>query len=513
MPALVYAIAALLTVVAAGGGAWMLWPQQQEQPQPTPPPAAPPGDFDLTPPPAPKKEAKPAPPPKPAPLPARLDVRPAAIDFTIVVDREGHVQDGRPSAAVKLTNVGGRKMKIEELLTAGGYGAFGTDTACSGKMLAPAASCTATVTFRPLQPGAFEGSLVIDHSAGDNLRVRLTGLAQLAATPAPSDEAARLARLRNERAAKVAAATPVSHASQDVLLRREPAPKPPAPPLGAPHQDGYGSLVASVTATLPVDRGRILTRDQVIPAVLKSSVSSRIPGPVLATVERDVWSSDTGRLVLVPKGTSVIGHQVAATKRGDARLAVVWTELIRPDGSRIVVNGDSADAMGRVGLVGEVDDRFWERYGGALLISLLGTGQDVLLLELAKGQSTTTSNNSTVVVAGQQSTSNFGAIARSMVNETLNLPPVITVSQGTRFSIFLSADIVFRPPAAPGQEAVVAAADSTTPAAGKAASGATAGAAGGAQQVVPSPKPVTLGNAGKANAGATVPGNGTGRQQ
>jgi len=446
VPIVLYLLGALASVGAVGGAWWYLAPTEQPPAPPPPAPPAPSGDFDLTPPP--KPASPPAPPPAPPALaPAHLAVTPRSVDLTIVVDTNGQVRDGEPTRLVSLSNDGGQKLTIEELLTAGGYGAFGVDASCSGRTLGAGERCIVTVTFRPLQTGIYEGSLVIDHTAGANLRIPLTGLAQLAATPAPSDEEARLARMRADRARQVAALA--GHGGDvvgNVLRRRDPPPAPPAPPPAAPSQLGYGEAVASALATLPVDRARILTRDQVITATLKSSVSSRIPGLVLATVDRDVWSSDAGRLILVPKGTSLIGRQISTPRRGDARLAVGWSELIRPDGVRIVVDGSSADAMGRIGLVGEVDTRFWERYGSAMLVSLLGTAEDVLMLELADGEEDSDGGNSTVVVAGQDSTSNFGAIARSIVNETLDLPPVITVAQGTRFNVFLASDVVFQGP-------------------------------------------------------------------
>lgn len=440
-------IAAMLS--AAGGGVYYMWPKDAPPPEaPAPPPAAS-GDFDLTMPPKATDAPKPTPSPPPVPpAPALLVVSPASVDFTIVIEDDGTLRDGQAARAVRLTNTGGQPLAIEELLTAGGLGTFGADAACTGRQLPPTATCDVTVTFRPMQPGAFEATLVVDHSAGENTRIRLTGLAQRAATPAPSGEAERLKRLRAERAAGVAAATAsVGRLDGNVLRRALPQSGATTGNPAPPRQAGYGEGVVTVPASLPVDRARILTRDQVIPAVMKSSVSSRIPGSVLATVERDVWSSgaDAHRLILIPKGTSLIGRQASSPQRGDARLAVVWTEMIRPDGARILVSGESADAMGRAGLVGKVDDRLVERYGAAVLISLLGTAEDVLILQLDE-QDRASSNDSTVVVAGESSTSNFGSIARNLVDETLDLPPVITVAQGTRFHVLLTADVRFPGP-------------------------------------------------------------------
>lgn len=449
MPAL-WIAAVLAALLGGGGGAfYFLYPHADKQVETSePPPTPPPPPLDLTPPPAPKPP-EPEPAPAPRPTPARLDLSPSHLDFTVLLDERGQLVGTADDGKVELRNTGGEPLAIEELLTTG-VGAFGIAGNCRERKLTPKQSCVIIVQFRPATTGSFSADLVIDHSAGPNERVHLSGLAQLASTPAPPDDAALIARLRAERDAAVkAAARTEGQLVGNALLPQPPQPSSTATQTpGSPSQAGYGTLVASSTSSFPVDRTRILTRDQVIPAVLNTSINSRIPGPVLAVVERPVWSSGAGpdRRILLEKGTSLIGRQVATTQRGDGRLAVEFTEMIRPDGARIVVRGDGADAMGRIGLVGDVDDRVLERYGGAILISLIGTGQDVLVNRLDNGDSNSSNSNSTVVIAGQQSSSDLGSIAQSYVNETLNLPPVINVPQGSRINVLLSADIVFPAP-------------------------------------------------------------------
>ena len=97
-------------------------------------------------------------------------------------------------------------------------------------------------------------------------------------------------------------------------------------------------------------------------------MDSTTPGYVTCLVPRDVYS-DNGAVVLMEKGTRVLGEYRAGLRQGQRRLFVLWTRAVTPDGVAIALASPAADALGRAGFDGEIDTHFWERFGGALLLS------------------------------------------------------------------------------------------------------------------------------------------------
>ena len=96
------------------------------------------------------------------------------------------------------------------------------------------------------------------------------------------------------------------------------------------------------------------------------------------------------RKVLVPRGARLIGQYKAGVALGQSRAFVIWTRLIRPDGATVELSSPATDALGRGGLDGDVDRHFLQRFGGAILLSLLNIGAGAVA----------DSSDTTVVIAG-----------------------------------------------------------------------------------------------------------------
>ncbi len=123
-------------------------------------------------------------------------------------------------------------------------------------------------------------------------------------------------------------------------------------------------------STLPVKRYRVITADRYIGAILENAVNSQIPGRVVAVVERHVFGAD-GRIPLLPKGTRIVCSYQSLAKLGDTRLPLSCSRAIRPDGASIqLTDATGADQMARTGFIGTVDNRIWERYGTAFIVSV-----------------------------------------------------------------------------------------------------------------------------------------------
>lgn len=137
-----------------------------------------------------------------------------------------------------------------------------------------------------------------------------------------------------------------------------------------------GYAAPNIISSFPVSRQFILTEDRTIGAVLLDGINSQISGSVRAVVSEDVFGAD-GRYKLLEKGDVILGRYEKTSKVGETRLSVLFYRILRAaDGAEIYASGNAfayaADKMGRAGLVGEVDNRNWERYGLAFSTSLIG---------------------------------------------------------------------------------------------------------------------------------------------
>jgi type IV secretory pathway VirB10-like protein len=167
-----------------------------------------------------------------------------------------------------------------------------------------------------------------------------------------------------------------------------------------------------------------------IPGVLETALNSDLPGFARAVISRDVRGFD-GSLVLIPRGSRVIGQYKSAVAQGQSRAFVIWTRIIRPDGASIQIASSGTDPLGRAGLDGKVDRHFFEQFSGAILLTVLDAGVTSL-----------SNQPSTQVVIGS-STSGTGLGAGAISPTPIS--PTIKVAQGSPIRIFVARDLDFSP--------------------------------------------------------------------
>jgi len=123
-----------------------------------------------------------------------------------------------------------------------------------------------------------------------------------------------------------------------------------------------------------------------IRGILETAISSDLPGNVRATTTEDVYSFD-GRRVLIPKGTMLTGEYRSGLNRGQSRVFIVWTRMLRADGVSLMLGSYGTDSLGRTGLTGEVDKHFLDRFGNAALLTITGAWRSS---SRSSGKTTTT---------------------------------------------------------------------------------------------------------------------------
>ncbi|RDJ04582.1 type IV secretion system protein VirB10 [Rhizobium phaseoli] len=179
------------------------------------------------------------------------------------------------------------------------------------------------------------------------------------------------------------------------------------------------------------NRDFIVAMGTSIPCVLETALSSDQPGFTSCVINRDVLS-DNGRVVLMEKGTQVVGEYRGGIRRGQKRLFVLWNRAKTPKGVIITLASPATDALGRAGVDGYVDTHWWERFGSAILLSIVGDTTSYASSRLqdsdVEAQNTTS--------AGQQA----AAVA---VEQSINIPPTLMKHQGELVSIFVARDLDF----------------------------------------------------------------------
>lgn len=176
---------------------------------------------------------------------------------------------------------------------------------------------------------------------------------------------------------------------------------------------------------------RLVPQGAIIGAVMETALNSDLPGFARAIVQRDVLSFD-GSAVLIPAGSRIIGQYQSGVARGASRVFIIWTRLIRPDGVSVTLASPAIDEIGRGGVAGKVNRHFLQRYGGAILLSVLTGGLNVAAASVGGG-------GGTIVVgsAGEAS-----ALATQAAAD-LDIPPTITTPQGVLVRIFVAQDLDF----------------------------------------------------------------------
>jgi len=212
-----------------------------------------------------------------------------------------------------------------------------------------------------------------------------------------------------------------------------------APRQDGQEGDGAQSASASAATRAPRDTSRqragsfanrstSVVQGTLIPAVLESALDSTRPGFVRAIVSRDVRGFD-GTRVLIPRGSRLIGEYESDAQSGENRALINWTRLIRPDGATVAIDSPAADPLGRNGVRARVNSHFLERFGGAILQSVLDIGVNA----------TARAANSPTVIALPGS---FGGVASQRI-QPQQVTPTLTVKRGSSISIFVARDLDF----------------------------------------------------------------------
>jgi len=275
---------------------------------------------------------------------------------------------------------------------------------------------TPTLDRPGLRPPSLTGETAGDVPAlePDGPETALAGPTPGPATPRAAPVAPLMAYSRGRRDAATESAAPLAPAL---------APDPPQTELD---QLRRGSRIGRATARPLGDRNLLILAGTSIPCVLQTALDSSTPGYATCVLPHDVYS-DNGAVVLLEKGTRVLGEHRGGLRQGQRRIFVLWTRAVTPQGVAVDLASPASDALGRGGFDGTIDTHFWDRFGAALLLSIVDDGA----YALAGGADRS---------GAARLPSDAAAIA---VQKGADIGPTLRKGQGAEVSIFAAQDFDF----------------------------------------------------------------------
>jgi len=180
----------------------------------------------------------------------------------------------------------------------------------------------------------------------------------------------------------------------------------------------------------------LLSAGSVISASLITGLRSDLPGLVTAQVTSQVFDSPTGRILLIPQGSRLIGSYDSVVAFGQKRALIVWQRIVLPDGSSLRIdNVPATDASGYAGLQDKVDFHTWALLKGVALSTLLGVGSQL-----------TVAGESDLVQAIRESTQqNVSRAGDQLTSRNLNIQPTITIRPGATVRMVVYKDLILAP--------------------------------------------------------------------
>ncbi len=288
---------------------------------------------------------------------------------------------------------------------------------------------------RPILDAQNRGQPVVPPS------MQATGLDEAERRRREEDEAARTSRVFFQDGGRPQQAAANGSASMPAM----PAIGPDGVPVQQSLQDRQNAFLAAGTDRRTVAPDRVaapvspfvLQAGAVIAAALITGIRSDLPGQITAQVTENVYDSPTGRILLIPQGTRIIGQYSNDVGFGQRRILLVWSRLIFPNGRSVVLERQpGADAQGYAGLEDGVDYHWWEMAKAASLSTLLAVGAEA---------GTSGHENNLVQALRSGASNSISQTGQQIVQRQLNIAPTLTIRPGFPVRVMVTRDLVLEP--------------------------------------------------------------------
>ena len=192
------------------------------------------------------------------------------------------------------------------------------------------------------------------------------------------------------------------------------------------------SVATAVRAQVLPTQRLLLPKGAFLDCTLETAIDSTLPGMTTCVMATDAFGVD-GEVVLLERGTKLVGETRGQVQQGSARVFVLWSEARTPTGVIVPLASPGADELGRSGLPGTVDRHFWERFGSAMLVSVID-GAIQAAVQSSRG-------NSGTVIVNPSATQD---VMTEVLKGTINIPPTVVKRQGDRIQVLVARDLDFR---------------------------------------------------------------------
>ncbi len=200
------------------------------------------------------------------------------------------------------------------------------------------------------------------------------------------------------------------------------------------------TVLSGATASVVKNPDTMITQGTVVPCILQTAINTQLAGFVTCVIPVDVRST-SGNVVLLDRGTKIVGQIESGLMQGQDRVFVLWTRAETPNHVIISLNAPGADELGRAGLPGAVDNHWWDRFGGALMLTLVQGSLNAGTALAANSGGSGGSEAGLGFVYSAQSSGN--QIANTALENSINIPPTLNKNQGDTVSVFVVQDLDF----------------------------------------------------------------------
>ena len=195
----------------------------------------------------------------------------------------------------------------------------------------------------------------------------------------------------------------------------------------------HASVTPAVPAALLPTQRFLLPAGSFIDCTLETAIDSTLPGMTTCITAADTFGAD-GTVVLLERGTKLVGETRGDVRQGQARVFVLWTQARTPAGVVVPLASPGTDELGRAGLPGAVERHFWQRFGAAMLITLIDGA-------VQAGVQASAASGGTVIYAPGASQD----VLTEVLKDTVAIAPTVVKHNGDRIEVLVARDLDFRP--------------------------------------------------------------------
>ncbi|MDK4526885.1 type IV secretion system protein VirB10 [Kingella kingae] len=190
----------------------------------------------------------------------------------------------------------------------------------------------------------------------------------------------------------------------------------------------------SVKAQKMGKRDFLLSKGTNILCTLDTQIITTRAGFTRCLITRDVYSAN-GRVLLLEKGSKIIGEQTTAMLHGQASVGILWNEVTTPKDVTVSLASPAAGQLGAAGMGARVKYHFWQRFSGAIMISLIG--------DLGDSYANRQNSGDGQRISFENSSEATQDMATEALKNSINIPPTAYINHGTLINIMVARDVDF----------------------------------------------------------------------